>query len=162
MFDCLCYLLYVLGSLFYDFCLFFKQKTAYELRISDWSSDVCSSDLRIDLPGQVFSRIHVDDIVAGTIAGLDGPPGIYNISDDLPASQNFIVEYGSALLDVAPPPLLSLEQAGLSAQARAFYAENRRVANGKAKRVLGWSPTYPTFKEGLRALACACQEKGEV
>src|SRR3546814_1726719 len=42
---------------------------------------------RIDLPGQVFSRIHVDDIVAGTIAGLDGPPGIYNISDDLPASQ---------------------------------------------------------------------------
>src|SRR3546814_14163231 len=58
---------------------------------------------RIDLPGQVFSRIHVDDIVAGTIAGLDGPPGIYNISDDLPASQNFIVEYGSALLDVAPP-----------------------------------------------------------
>src|SRR3546814_13212909 len=85
-----------------------------------------------------------------------------SISDDLPASQNFIVEYGSALLDVAPPPLLSLEQAGLSAQARAFYAENRRVANGKAKRVLGWSPTYPTFKEGLRALACACQEKGEV
>src|SRR3546814_3163806 len=70
------------------------------------------------------------------MAGLDGPPGIYNISDDLPASQNFIVEYGSALLDVAPPPLLSLEQAGLSAQARAFYAENRRVANGKAKRVL--------------------------
>src|SRR3546814_10328273 len=28
------------------FCFFFKQKTAYELRISDWSSDVCSSDLR--------------------------------------------------------------------------------------------------------------------
>src|SRR3546814_6802536 len=27
-------------------CFFFKQKTAYEMRISDWSSDVCSSDLR--------------------------------------------------------------------------------------------------------------------
>src|SRR3546814_10583676 len=27
------------------FCFFFKQKTAYEMRISDWSSDVCSSDL---------------------------------------------------------------------------------------------------------------------
>src|SRR3546814_10503766 len=29
----------------YDYFFFFKQKTAYELRISDWSSDVCSSDL---------------------------------------------------------------------------------------------------------------------
>src|SRR3546814_10174348 len=28
-------------------CCFFKQKTAYEMRISDWSSDVCSSDLRL-------------------------------------------------------------------------------------------------------------------
>src|SRR3546814_4948190 len=96
------------------------------------------------------------------MAGLDGPPGIYNISDDLPASQNFIVEYGSALLDVAPPPLLSLEQAGLSAQARAFYAENRRVANGKAKRVLGWSPTYSTFKAGLRALARSEEHTSEL
>src|SRR3546814_2115490 len=30
------------------FVLFFKQKTAYEMRISDWSSDVCSSDLQVD------------------------------------------------------------------------------------------------------------------
>src|SRR3546814_7416393 len=30
-------------------CFFFKQKTAYEMRISDWSSDVCSSDLEIDV-----------------------------------------------------------------------------------------------------------------
>src|SRR3546814_9754592 len=29
------------------FCFFFKQKTAYEMRISDWSSDVCSSDLEV-------------------------------------------------------------------------------------------------------------------
>src|SRR3546814_11887036 len=31
------------------FVFFFKQKTAYEMRISDWSSDVCSSDLRLSL-----------------------------------------------------------------------------------------------------------------
>src|SRR3546814_5942185 len=36
---------YLLTFLFFIF--FFKQKTAYELRISDWSSDVCSSDLRV-------------------------------------------------------------------------------------------------------------------
>src|SRR3546814_10754062 len=40
---CLCSVDYQLGRLFWFF--FFKQKTAYEMRISDWSSDVCSSDL---------------------------------------------------------------------------------------------------------------------
>src|SRR3546814_2308979 len=41
----------VVGLLYCVLCIvffFFKQKTAYEMRISDWSSDVCSSDLRID------------------------------------------------------------------------------------------------------------------
>ena len=37
--------------------------------------------------------------------------------------------------------------------ALAFYAENRRVANGKAKRMLGWMPSYPTYVEGLRAVS---------
>src|SRR3546814_9710140 len=36
---------------------FFKQKTAYEMRISDWSSDVCSSDLERDGSGNGFHRI---------------------------------------------------------------------------------------------------------
>src|SRR3546814_18014277 len=36
---------------------FFKQKTAYEMRISDWSSDVCSSDLAADDDGSVCWRI---------------------------------------------------------------------------------------------------------
>ena len=49
------------------------------------------------------------------------------------------------------PPLQSLDAAGLSPAARAFYAENRRVANGKAKRLLGWIPRYPSFREGLAA-----------
>jgi nucleoside-diphosphate-sugar epimerase len=108
---------------------------------------------RIDLPDQVFSRVHVDDIVAGVIAGLDAPAGAYNLSDDLPCSQNAVIELACRLLGLAPPPLLALEDAGLSPMARAFYAENRRVANGKAKRVLGWQPQYRTFYEGLRALS---------
>ena len=53
---------------------------------------------------------------------------------------------------VAPPPVQPLERADLSPQARGFYAENRRVANGKAKRVLGWAPRYPTYREGLASL----------
>ena len=109
---------------------------------------------RIDLPGQVFSRVHVDDIVSGVVAALESaaPAGAYNLSDDLPTSQNTVVEEACRLLGQAPPPLQSLDDAGLSPMARGFYAENRRVANGKARRVLGWEPAYPTFREGLAAI----------
>ncbi len=107
---------------------------------------------RIDLPGQVFSRVHVDDIVSGVAAALDAPAGAYNLADDLPASQNAVIEEACRMLGLPLPPLQTLEQAGLSPMARAFYAENRRTANGKAKRVLGWRPAWPTYREGLRGL----------
>ena len=107
---------------------------------------------RIDMPGQVFSRVHVDDIVTGVIAGLAAPPGAYNLGDDLPCSHNAVTEEACRLLGVPPPPLQTMEEAELSPMARGFYAENRRVANGKAKRVLDWTPLYPTYREGLRSL----------
>jgi len=105
---------------------------------------------RIDLPGQVFSRIHVDDLAAGVIAGIDAPRGAYNLADALPSSQNAVIEEASRLLGVEQPPLLTLADAALSRQARAFYSENRRVANGKARRVLGWKPRFPDYRAGLR------------
>ncbi len=105
---------------------------------------------RIDLPGQVFSRVHVSDIASGVVAGLEAPAGAYNLADDLPASQNAVIEEACRLLGLPLPPLLRLEEAGLSPQARAFYAENRRVANGKARRVLGWRPRYVDYRAGLR------------
>lgn len=108
---------------------------------------------RIALPGQVFSRVHVEDIARGVEASFAGPAGVYNLADDLPCSQNAVIEEAARLLGLAPPPLLSLEEAALSPLALAFYAENRRVANGKARRVLGWRPLYPTYREGLRALS---------
>jgi nucleoside-diphosphate-sugar epimerase len=107
---------------------------------------------RIDLVEQVFSRVHVDDITSGVIAGFDGPAGVYNLSDDLPCGQNAVIERACDLLGRAYPPLQSMDAAGLSPMARAFYDENRRVTNGKAKRVLGWQPRYPDYGSGL--LAC--------
>ncbi len=107
---------------------------------------------RINLADQVFSRVHVDDIVSGVLAAFDAPPGAYNLADDRPCGQNAVIERACSLVGVAPPPLQSIEAAGLSPAARAFYAENRRVANGKARRVLGWQPLYPDFDSGLRAL----------
>jgi nucleoside-diphosphate-sugar epimerase len=107
---------------------------------------------RIDLPDQIFSRVHVDDIVSGVIAGFGGPAGAYNLADDLPCSQNRVIETACDLLGIAYPPLQTLEEANLSPMALAFYAENRKVANGKAKQRLGWAPLYPTYVEGLRAV----------
>lgn len=108
---------------------------------------------RIDLPEQVFSRVHVEDIASGVIAGFAAPPGAYNLADDQPGSQNAVIALACDLLGLPYPPLQSVEAANLSPMARAFYAENRRVANGKSKRVLGWQPRYPSYREGLRALS---------
>jgi nucleoside-diphosphate-sugar epimerase len=105
---------------------------------------------RVDLPGQVFSRVHVDDIVAGVIAAFDAPAGAYNLADDHPASQNDVAVFAASLLNLPPPPFVALDT--LSPMGRSFYAENRRVANGKAKRVLGWTPVYADYRAGLRAL----------
>jgi len=108
---------------------------------------------RIALPGQVFSRVHVDDIAGGVIAGMRGPAGVYNLADDLPCAQNDLIAHGCALLGLPVPPLRTLAEAGLSPAAAAFYAENRRVANGKAKRLLGWRLRYPDYRAGLGAIA---------
>lgn len=107
---------------------------------------------RIIKPGQVFSRIHVEDIASGVIAAMAGAPGVYNLADDYPAPQNDVIAYAAALIGQTPPPLQTIEEAALSPAARAFYAENRRIANGKAKRLLGWAPRYPDYRAGLRAL----------
>lgn len=106
---------------------------------------------RIDLPDQLFSRIHVDDIVAGVVASFERAPGVFNLADDLPCAQNRVIEWACDLLGRPWPPIQTLEQAQLSPMARGFYAENRRVANGRAKRLLGWRPRYPTYREGLAA-----------
>ncbi|HWJ70178.1 MAG TPA: SDR family NAD(P)-dependent oxidoreductase [Sphingobium sp.] len=107
---------------------------------------------RIDLPGQVFSRVHVDDIVSGVMAAMAGPAGIYNLADDWPCAQNDVIAYGCELLGLPVPPLQTLEAAQLSPAAAAFYGENRRIANGKARRLLEWQPQYPDYRSGL--LAC--------
>jgi nucleoside-diphosphate-sugar epimerase len=110
---------------------------------------------RLIAPGQVFSRVHVADIAGGVIAGLAGPVGVYNLADDEPCDQNAVIEEAARLIGAPLPPLVPLDEAGLSPMARAFYAENRRVANGKARRVLGWRPAFATYREGLRDLSAS-------
>lgn len=111
---------------------------------------------RIDKPGQVFSRIHVDDIAGAVMAALarDATGGTYNVADDLPAPSGDVIAYACELLGQTVPPAIPWEQAEptLSAMARSFYAESRRVRNDRMKRDLGVVLRYPTYREGLQAI----------
>jgi nucleoside-diphosphate-sugar epimerase len=112
---------------------------------------------RIAAPGQVFSRIHVDDLAAGLAASIARPRagGIYNLCDDEPAPNSEVIAYAAGLLGMEPPPEIPLDQAQLSPQAMRFYAESKRVSNARAKAELGWRPAYPSYREGLRAILAA-------
>lgn len=109
---------------------------------------------RIVAPGQVFSRIHVDDLAAGLAASIARPRagGIYNLCDDEPAPNSDVIAYAAQLLGMQPPPEIPLSQADISGPGRRFYAESKRVSNALAKAELGWRPAYPTYREGLRAI----------
>lgn len=109
---------------------------------------------RIVKPGHVFSRIHADDIASALALSIDTPDagGVFNLADDEPAPNADVIAYAADLLGVASPPEEDFETAEMSAMLRGFYAENRRVRNLKAKRELGWTPRFPTYKEGLTAL----------
>jgi nucleoside-diphosphate-sugar epimerase len=109
---------------------------------------------RVHKPGQVFSRIHVDDIALSLCHSLAQPnPGrIYNVCDSHPCAPAEPVEYACQLLNVAPPPLLDWQNAGLSPMGISFYSECKRVKNERLVTELGVSLQYPDYREGLRSI----------
>ncbi|MFP4273828.1 MAG: SDR family oxidoreductase [Paracoccaceae bacterium] len=109
---------------------------------------------RIVKPGQVFSRIHVEDIAQVLEASIDRPrPGaVYNLCDDDPAPPQDVIAHAAELLGLPLPPEVPFEEADLSPMARSFYAESKRVRNDRIKTELGVRLRYPTYREGLAAL----------
>ena len=109
---------------------------------------------RIVKGGHVVNRAHVDDIAAITRLVLErGLKGqFWNVADDEPAPPEDVIAFAAKLIGVAPPPLEPFETAGLTPMSASFFAEKKRVSNAKAKRFLGFSPAYPTYREGLMAL----------
>ncbi len=109
---------------------------------------------RIDKPGQVFSRIHVDDIAqvlaAAATSGL--PSDVFNVCDDEAAPPAEVVTYAAELLGMEPPPVVAYDEAEMSPMGRSFYSESKRVKNDRIKDVLGVPLLYPTYREGLKAL----------
>lgn len=112
---------------------------------------------RILKPGQVFSRIHVEDIAAVLEASLRRPnPGaVYNVCDDDPASPEDVLSLAATLLGLPEPPMVAYEDAEMTPMARSFYAENKRVRNDRIKADLGVRLQFPTYREGLAGLLAA-------
>ena len=113
---------------------------------------------RIVKPGQVFNRIHVEDIAQTIIAAIrrerqGGGSRVYNVTDDEPAPPQDVLLYAAQLLGAPPPPEIAFGEAELSPMAKSFYEDNKRVHNTKIKRELGVVLRYPTYREGLQALA---------
>jgi nucleoside-diphosphate-sugar epimerase len=109
---------------------------------------------RIIKPGQVFNRIHVDDIAAAVLAGIAGRGAaqIYNITDDEPAPPQDVITYAAELLHMPPPPPIAFEDAHLSPMAASFYTDNKRIRNARMRQELGVALKFPTYREGLRAI----------
>ncbi|MBL6772447.1 MAG: SDR family oxidoreductase [Alphaproteobacteria bacterium] len=112
----------------------------------------------IDKPDQVFSRIHVEDIATAVFASMTTPTAavdgaeVFNICDDEPCPPGTVIAHACDLLDRPVPTPVSMDEAGLSAMGHSFYADNKRVSNRRLKDRLGWSPAFPTYREGLAAL----------
>jgi len=110
---------------------------------------------RIVKPGQVFNRIHVADIASTLSAAIAGKGSqqIYNVTDDEPAPPQDVIAFAAKLLQMAPPPEVAFTDAELSTMAASFYADNKRVSNARLHEDLGVKLKFPSYREGLAAIA---------
>ena len=112
---------------------------------------------RVVKPGQVFSRIHVDDIAGVLLASMARPdPGrVYNVADDEPAPPQDVIAHAARLMGLPVPPEVPFAEAELSPMARSFYGESKRVANRRIKEELGVKLAWPDYRAGLAAILAA-------
>lgn len=116
----------------------------------------------IHKPGQVFSRVHVDDIVGCLLHCLQLPinqrPPVVNVADDCPCPSSETLGYAAHLLGQTLPDVERYDNvaASMSPMARSFWAENRRASNRLLRQRLGYVLRYPSYREGYRA--CLAEE----
>jgi nucleoside-diphosphate-sugar epimerase len=100
----------------------------------------------------VWSFIHIEDAAAATVAAVEhGAPGIYNVVDDDPAPVAEWLPAAAAALGAKPPRRLPrwLGRIAAGEAATVMMTEVRGASNDKAKRELGWSPRYPSWRDGF-------------
>jgi nucleoside-diphosphate-sugar epimerase len=102
--------------------------------------------------GGIWSMVHVDDAAAATVAALERGAGIYNVVDDEPAPAAEVLTALAELLGAKPPRHVPVWLAGLLAGevAVSYLTQIRGSSNAKAKRELGWTPRWPSWRDGFR------------
>lgn len=102
----------------------------------------------------IWSFIHVDDAAAAAIAALtQGAPGVYNVVDDEPAPMSEWLPVLARELGARPPRRVPAWLGRLLAGEAVVHMSTRirGSANGKAKAELGWTPLYPSWRDGFRS-----------
>jgi len=106
-----------------------------------------------------FSSIHVDDAATAAVAALDSPSAVYNVTDDEPLRMR---DYGRAITDafgLKPPRRVPKWLFRLMGGGPAKYIlSSQRVSNERFKNTTGWSPKYPSAREGCRQIAAGLVE----
>jgi 2-alkyl-3-oxoalkanoate reductase len=106
----------------------------------------------------IWSFTEVTDAATATVAAVTrGAPGIYNVVDDDPAPASQWVPYLASSLG-AKPPMRAPAWVGrlLGGELVASWmTQGRGASNAKAKRELGWTPAYPSWRDGFPAWAKA-------
>jgi nucleoside-diphosphate-sugar epimerase len=101
----------------------------------------------------VWSFVHIDDAAAATVVAVErGAPGIYQVVDDDPAPVSAWLPELAAAVGARPPRRLPAWVARLVAGEHGvvLMTEVRGASNAKARRELGWTPAYPSWRQGFR------------
>ena len=108
----------------------------------------------VDKPAHLFNRIHIEDIVGAVEVAMNAQSrsAIFNLSDDLPATQLEVAQFAANLLEKNYPETVNLKSERVSEMARSFYKEQKKVSNKKLKNEFGYRLVFPSFKEGLLAI----------
>lgn len=112
---------------------------------------------RILAPGHCFGRVHRDDIAGASFAAMRTLPSgrrVLNLTDDLPEESAVVTDYAAGLLGMTAPEAIPLDRAWpeMSAMARSFWSDNRKVSSLLTQQWLGYRWRYPTYHEGLTAI----------
>lgn len=111
----------------------------------------------IDKPGQVFNRIHRDDIAGAVLAAMQAPAGerLTNLTDGSPCSSLEMMRGIAEMLDLPAPTVTPWDPAAISPAMAAFHAENRRIRNDRLRALPGFALRHPDWRSGYQSIIAA-------
>ena len=105
----------------------------------------------VNSPNILFSRIHIDDITSIIIKFINNEnlKGVYNLSDNMPATSEAIYLEAFRLLKLEPPTSKNLDELNLSKTAMGFFSESKKVSNKKLLNNLNYKLIHPDYFSGM-------------